>query len=333
MIIVTGANGFIGSNLVRALQIRNGQDVLAVDVLPSIRGYYRPAPRVAEARYQQPHPTVSWLDMESLPAWLDRCPASVAGIIHLGAVSDTTVTDRQRVLKHNVEYTRTLWQWATVARCPFLYASSASTYGDGSRGYSDEVDPRQYVPLNLYAESKQTFDLWALEETMAPPRWAGFKYFNVYGPGEAHKGHMASVAFQAFHQARQTGRIKLFRSHRVGIADGHQRRDFIHVSDAVDATLHFLTAPPTEAAPNGLYNVGTGTARTFEDVARCVIAALGGGAEIEYVDMPAHLREKYQYFTEATVAKRLRAGLTRPMLTLEQGVGRYVADLLMAKAA
>jgi ADP-L-glycero-D-manno-heptose 6-epimerase len=333
MIIVTGANGFIGSNLVRALQIRNGQDVLAVDVLPSIRGQLRPAARVAETRYTQPHPTVTWLDMDSLPAWLDRCPASVAGIIHLGAVSDTTVTDRQRVIRHNVEYTRTLWNWATLARCPFLYASSASTYGDGSKGYSDEADPRQYAPLNLYAESKHMFDLWALEQKTAPPRWAGFKYFNVYGPGEAHKGPMASVAFQAFHQARQTGRVKLFRSHRAGIADGHQRRDFIYVADAVDATLHFLTVPPTADTPNGLYNVGTGTARTFADVARCVVAALGGEVQIEYIDMPEHLREKYQYFTEATVDKLRRAGFHRPLLTLEQGIGRYVADMLTARAA
>jgi ADP-L-glycero-D-manno-heptose 6-epimerase len=144
---------------------------------------------------------------------------------------------------------------------------------------------------------------------------------------------MASVAFQAFHQARQTGRVKLFRSHRAGIADGHQRRDFIYVADAVDATLHFLTVPPTADTPNGLYNVGTGTARTFADVARCVVAALGGEVQIEYIDMPEHLREKYQYFTEATVDKLRRAGFHRPLLTLEQGIGRYVADMLTARAA
>ena len=333
MIIVTGANGFIGSNVVRALRYRNGHDVLAVDVLPSISDVTRPMPHVVEARYETPHPTINWLDMDALPAWLAKARANVSGIIHLGALSDTTLTDRQRVLRHNLEYTRTLWQWATAVGCPLLYASSAATYGDGTRGYSDEADPRQFTPLNLYAESKHDFDLWALTQTATPPRWIGLKFFNVYGPGEVHKGHMASVAYHAFNQVRETGRVRLFRSHREGIADGHQRRDFIHVADAVDATLHFLTSPPTPLAPNGLYNIGTGTARTFEDVARCVIAATGGHAHIEYIDMPEHLRAKYQYFIEATVAKLRRAGFERSMLSIEQGIGRYVAHLMLARAA
>ncbi|MCE9554072.1 MAG: ADP-glyceromanno-heptose 6-epimerase, partial [Planctomycetes bacterium] len=275
----------------------------------------------------------NWLEMDALPQWLAEGHANVQGIIHLGALSDTTLTDRELVLRHNLEYTRTLWNWATAARCPLLYASSAATYGDGIKGYSDEIDPRHFTPLNLYAESKHHFDLWALQQPTAPPRWVGLKFFNVYGPGEAHKGHMASVAFHAFHQVRETGRVRLFRSHREGIADGHQRRDFIHVSDAVDATLHFLTTPPTRNAPNGLYNIGTGTARTFEDVAKAVIGACGGKAHIEFIDMPEHLRAKYQYYTQATVMKLRRAGFTRSMQTIEQGIGRYVSELMVARAA
>ena len=333
MIIVTGANGFIGSNVVRALRQRNGHDVLAVDVLPSIRGGLRPVSRVAESRYEMPHRTVNWLDMDALPQWLAEGHANVQGIIHLGALSDTTLTDRELVLRHNLQYTNILWNWATAARCPLLYASSAATYGDGTKGYSDEVDPRHFTPLNLYAESKHHFDLWALQQTTAPPRWVGLKFFNVYGPGEAHKGHMASVAFRAFHQVRETGQVRLFRSHREGIADGHQRRDFIHVADAVDATLHFLTTPPTHSGPNGLYNIGTGTARTFEDVAKAVIAACGGRAHIEFIDMPEQLRAKYQYFTQATVMKLRRSGFTRGMQTIEQGIGRYVSELLVTRAA
>jgi len=333
MIIVTGANGFIGSNVVRALRNRNGQDVLAVDVLPSIRDRMRPVMNASEVRYEPPHPTVSWLDMDALPQWLAAGRANVHGIIHLGALSDTTLTDRELVLRHNLEYTRTLWNWATTARRPLLYASSAATYGDGTLGYSDEADPEQFTPLNLYAESKHQFDLWALTQKQTPPRWIGLKFFNVYGPGEAHKGHMASVAYHAFQQLRQTGRIRLFRSHREGIPDGHQQRDFIYVGDAVDATLHFLTTPPTSNAPNGLYNIGTGVARTFQDVARAVIAAAGGQGRIEFFDMPEHLQAKYQYFTQATVAKLRRAGFLRGMFGIEAGISRYVADLAVARAA
>jgi len=333
MITVTGANGFIGSNVVRALRDRNGQDVLAVDVLPSIRTRTSPVMNASEVRYELPHPTVSWLDMDALPQWLAAGRANIHGIVHLGALSDTTLTDRDLVLRHNLEYTRTLWKWATAARCPMLYASSAATYGDGTRGYSDEDDPAQFAPLNLYAESKHHFDLWALKQKQSPPRWVGLKFFNVYGPGETHKGHMASVAFHAFYQLRQSGRIRLFRSHREGVPDGHQKRDFIYVADAVDATLHFLTTPPTENAPNGLYNIGTGMARTFHDVARAVIAAAGGHGQIEYFDMPEHLRARYQYFTQATVTKLRRAGYTRGMFGIEAGIARYVANLAAARAA
>ncbi|MCE9544417.1 MAG: ADP-glyceromanno-heptose 6-epimerase [Planctomycetia bacterium] len=333
MIIVTGANGFIGSNMVYELRRRGKADLLCVDVLPSIRGKRHPVRSAVEVDYDTPNPTTQWLGMGMLPDWLARHGAAVDAVVHLGALSDTTLTDRDRVWRHNLEYTRAMWNWATAAQRPLLYASSAATYGDGTQGYSDEADPRQFRPLNLYADSKHEFDLWALEQPAAPPRWAGLKYFNVYGPNESHKGHMASVAYHSFQQIRDTGRVRLFKSHREGIADGQQRRDFIFVQDAVDATLHFLETPASAEAPNGLYNVGTGEARTFEDVARAVFAALGRPAAIDYVPMPEHLRAKYQYFTQATVAKLVRAGFDRPMTTIENGIGQYVRDVLMKRAA
>jgi ADP-L-glycero-D-manno-heptose 6-epimerase len=220
-----------------------------------------------------------------------------------------------------------LWQWCTRAGKPFVYASSAATYGNGAQGYDDEGDPRALMPLNLYGESKQLFDCWALKQTHTPPRWAGLKYFNVYGPHEAHKGRMASVVFHAYHQIRETGKVRLFQSHREGYAHGGQQRDFVYVEDAVEATLHLLETPVSAQAPNGLYNVGTGEARTFADLGRAVFAALGRGPDIEYIPMPEDIRERYQYFTQAKVDKLRRCGFTRPFRTLEEGVQAYVAYL------
>src|SRR3990170_2260499 len=254
MIVVTGAAGFIGSNVVAALNARGRPDIVAVD---SFRHTAKDTRYLHELRI---HDTV---DKDRLARWLDEEGASVEAIIHQGACSDPTRRDRNYVIAVNTDYTRMLWQWCTRAGKPFVYASSAATYGDGSQGYDDVADPRSLKPLNLYGESKHRFDLWALEQVHTPPRWAGVKYFNVYGPREAHKGRMASVVFHAYHQIRQTGRVKLFKSFREGYADGGQRRDFIYVEDAVAATLHLLEREVSAQAPNGLYNAGTGRARTF----------------------------------------------------------------------
>ena len=252
-----------------------------------------------------------YIDMLRLVEWLERDGSEVSSIIHLGACSDTTVTDRDWVMANNYAYTQTLWQWCAKAGRPFVYASSAATYGDGGHGYDDRSDPTRYEPLNLYGESKHLFDLWALRQAKSPPRWAGLKYFNVYGPREDHKGRMASVVFHGFHQVRESGSLRLFQSHRSGIANGDQKRDFVYVRDAVRATLHFLAA--STPCENGLYNVGTGTARSFNDLAQRIFSALHCPPLIDYIPMPPDLQDRYQYFTEANISRLRAAGFTDTM--------------------
>jgi len=318
MIVVTGAAGFIGSNVVAALNARGRPDIVAVD---SFRHTAKDTRYLHELRI---HDTV---DKDHLGRWLDEEGASVEAIIHQGACSDTTLRDRNYVIAVNTDYTRMLWQWCTRAGKPLVYASSAATYGDGLQGYDDRADPRMLKPLNLYGESKQLFDLWALDQVHTPPRWAGLKYFNVYGPREAHKGRMASVAFHAYQQIRESGRVTLFTSYQKEYADGGQRRDFVYVGDAVEATLHLLETPVSAQAPNGLYNVGTGQARTFADLAGAVFAAVGRDPVIEYIPMPEDLRDRYQYFTQARIDKLRHSGFTRPFRSIEEGVRHYVAYL------
>ena len=318
MIVVTGAAGFIGSNVVAALNARGRPDIVAVD---SFRHTAKDTRYLHELRI---HDTV---DKDRLARWLDEEGASVEAIIHQGACSDTTLRDRNYVIAVNTDYTRMLWEWCTRAGKPLVYASSAATYGDGLQGYDDRADPRMLKPLNLYGESKQLFDLWALDQVHTPPRWAGLKYFNVYGPREAHKGRMASVAFHAYQQIRESGRVTLFTSYQKEYADGGQRRDFVYVGDAVEATLHLLETPVSAQAPNGLYNVGTGQARTFADLAGAVFAAVGRDPVIEYIPMPEDLRDRYQYFTQARIDKLRHSGFTRPFRSIEEGVRHYVAYL------
>jgi len=318
MIVVTGAAGFIGSNVVAALNARGRPDIVAVD---SFRHTAKDTRYLHELRI---HDTV---DKDHLGRWLDEEGASVEAIIHQGACSDTTLRDRNYVIAVNTDYTRMLWEWCTRAGKPLVYASSAATYGDGLQGYDDRADPRMLKPLNLYGESKQLFDLWALDQVHTPPRWAGLKYFNVYGPREAHKGRMASVAFHAYQQIRKSGRVTLFTSYQKEYADGGQRRDFVYVGDAVEATLHLLETPVSAQAPNGLYNVGTGQARTFADLAGAVFAAVGRDPVIEYIPMPEDLRDRYQYFTQARIDKLRHSGFTRPFRSIEEGVRDYVAYL------
>ena len=324
MIVVTGAAGFIGSNIVAALNARGRSDVVAVDFFGP-RPPARPLPR--RPAYLDGMPLAQRVDAWDLPAWLEQRGGEVQAIIHMGACSDTTQADRAFITAVNTDYTRTLWQWCTSAGRPLIYASSAATYGDGSAGYDDRVDPGMYRPLNLYGQSKQDFDLWALAQSAGPARWAGLKFFNVYGPREGHKGRMASVAFHACNQILQTGKVRLFQSHRPDFPDGGQKRDFIYVADAVAVTLHFLDTPASAAAPNGLYNVGTGKARTFADLVRAVFAAMGRPANIEYFPMPQDLRGKYQYFTQAEPTKLRQAGFTRVMHDVETGVAEYVRFL------
>lgn len=319
MFVVTGASGFIGSQVALRL-LERGSAVVAVD-------HYAEG---QEHRYLDGHGVREFVDKDHLHIWLNHHAQDVQAVIHMGACSDTTVTDRAFVMRVNYDYTRALWNFCARERIPLLYASSAATYGDGALGWDDACDPQRLQPLNLYGESKHKFDLWALEQPKAPPRWVALKYFNVFGPHERHKARMASVAFHAFHQIRAHGKATLFQSHHEGIPHGGQRRDFIFIEDAVAATLHFLNTPASPEAPNGLYNVGTGTARTFADLVGAVFAAMERPPLIVFDPMPEELREKYQYFTQATTAKLRRAGFTQPFQSLEEGVRKYVQVLAAA---
>ena len=247
MIVVTGAAGFIGSNVVAALNARHRADIVAVD---RFRDVSKARPYLDGLQVQ------ARVDKDDLSRWLGEEGRDVEAIIHEGACTDTTVTDRATVMAMNTEYTRMLWEWCLRAGTPLVYASSAATYGNGAHGYDDEADPRALEPLNLYGESKQLFDCWALKQSRTPPRWAGIKYFNVYGPHEDHKGRMASVVYHAYHQIRDTGKVRLFTSHKEGYADGGQQRDFVYVDDAVEATLHLLETPVSGGRPTACITWG-----------------------------------------------------------------------------
>lgn len=330
VIVVTGASGFIGSNAVRELNRRGENRIVAVDDYPWLRHCHQLTRRCAAARYSAQMRVAGFVDLHRLVDWLEREGDAVSSILHLGACSDTMVTDRDWIMQNNCAYTQSLWRWCAKAGRPFIYASSAATYGDGSRGYDDGCDPAQFRPLNYYGESKHLFDLWALSQAKAPPAWAGLKYFNVYGPREDHKGRMASVVFHGFRQVLDTGSICLFESLCPTIAHGDQQRDFIYVRDVVRATLHFL-APETRF-DSGLYNVGTGVSRTFNQLARAIFTALEREPRIEYFPMPQDLRGRYQHFTQATISKLRQAGFLEAMTSLEDGVRDYVHDYLMSRA-
>jgi len=322
--LVTGGAGFIGSNLVAALAAL-GHEVLVVDRL-------RDGPKWQNLAAAQ---IAGILPPEELPAFLARRPP-VAAILHMGAISATTATDGDLVAATNITLPLMLWEWCAAARVPFLYASSAATYGDGTLGFADDAHPAALArlrPLNLYGWSKLAFDRRVADLLArgrpAPPQWAGLRFFNVYGPHEAHKGRMASVVFHKFQEAMQGQPARLFRSDRPGIEDGGQMRDFVHVRDCV-AVLVWLLANPQVS---GLFNVGSGRARSFLDLVRAMFAAMGRQAEIGWIDMPADLAGRYQYFTEAPLDRLRAAGYAAPMTELEAGVASYVRDHLMAGGA
>ena len=254
--------------------------------------------------------------------------SKVDGIIHLGACTDTTEMRVDFLTDVNLEYTKALWKIATEYKIPFVYASSAATYGSGELGYDDDESKMpQLKPLNPYGDSKLQFDLWALKEEQkgeTPPSWSGFKFFNVYGFGERHKIKMASVVFQGFEQIREHGKLQLFKSHRAGIADGEQKRDFVYVGDVVDVLLFAIKG----ALKRGIYNLGSGKARSFLDLAKATFKALGKEPHIAFIDTPIEIRDRYQYFTEANMQKLRKAGYTREFTSLEEGVKLTVADLL-----
>lgn len=317
-LLVTGAAGFIGARFVTSCNER-GVPVISVDEEPLF------AERV-ELRGIDFGRIVDTARLDETIAGLD-----VSGIVHLGACTDTTELDEELLDRVNLRASQRLWNFAIERDVPLVYASSAATYGDGTQGFDDDearFDALQ--PLNPYGESKRLFDVWALAEEKdgrAPQAWSGFKFFNVYGYGERHKGPMSSVVVQAYDQILESGRLRLFQSHRDDVADGHQTRDFVFVDDVV-AVLHFALERPI---PRGVFNLGTGNARTFLDLAHAVFAALGRDPDIDWIPTPEHLRERYQYFTQAEMSRLRSAGYEAPFTSLEDGVRRTVEKLDAAR--
>jgi ADP-L-glycero-D-manno-heptose 6-epimerase len=315
-IVVTGAAGFIGRNVVAELNRRGEDELILVDEL----GKDEKWKNLVGLRYEDIVTPEAFLDLLE-----DGAFADARSLIHLGACSATTETDADYLLRNNYQYTRVLCNWCLTHEVRFVYASSAATYGDGALGYSDADDVTPLLkPLNMYGYSKQMFDLWALKHGLFE-NIVGLKYFNVYGPYEDHKGEMRSVVNKSFAQVRNSGTVQLFKSYNPKYKDGEQLRDFVYVQDAVDLTLHF--ALQKFSAPGGLFNCGTGTARTWLDLVSAVFAAMGTPPKIEFIEIPAPLREKYQYFTQADTRKLRSAGYTKAFTPLEQGVAAYVEFL------
>jgi ADP-L-glycero-D-manno-heptose 6-epimerase len=319
MLLVTGGAGFIGSNLVAALNQAGRTDVAVCDVLGH-DGKWRNLAKRQLADIVPPAELLAWLKGRRLDA-----------VIHLGAISETTATDGDLVIETNFRLSMRLLDWCTANATPFIYASSASTYGDGAQGFGDDSSVealKALRPMNLYGWSKHLFDMAVAERAARaeklPPQWAGLKFFNVFGPNEYHKGTMMSVLARRFDDVRAGRAVELFKSHRDGIADGDQRRDFIYVDDVVRVMMWLLSTPSV----SGLFNVGTGKARSFRDLMLSAYAALGTVPNLRYVDMPLSIRDSYQYFTQSNVDRLTRAGYNGGFTALEEAVELYVKGFL-----
>jgi ADP-L-glycero-D-manno-heptose 6-epimerase len=314
--IVTGAAGFIGSCLVNKLNNKGQTQIIVVDDFSNpLKNRNLEHKRIAAQVHR-----------DDFFTWLDDHSGEVEAVYHIGARTDTAEFNVAIFNRLNLEYSKKVWQKCSTYGIPLIYASSAATYGMGEHGYSDDhADVELLKPLNPYGESKHDFDKWVLKQSLSPPFWAGVKFFNVYGPNEYHKGRMASVVFHAFMQIRNTGKVKLFRSHREDFKDGMQLRDFIYVRDVVDILFYLMGKQPEP----GIYNLGTGKARPFLHLAQGVFRALELEAAIEFIDTPVDIRDKYQYFTEARVEKlRSVAGYIPAFYTLEEGITEYVQEFL-----
>jgi len=319
MIIVTGGAGFIGSALIRALNKRQITDILVVDEYGKDK--CKNLANLSFADYVEKNDFLKTVVEKKIGT-------DIEAVFHTGACSDTTETDAAYLRKNNYEYTKLLAQWATEANVRFIYASSAATYGDGSAGFGDDEERIENSrPLNLYGQSKQMFDLWAHRAGLLK-KIAGLKYFNVFGPNEYHKGEMRSFCLKAFEQINAKGKVRLFKSYKSEYADGEQMRDFLYVKDAVDMTLFFLDNPRL----SGLFNIGAGKARTWNDLAAAVFAAMDKSVKIEYIDMPDSIRNQYQYFTEADISKLRRVGYDKEITSLEDAIKDYVQNYLQKDA-
>ena len=316
MIIVTGGAGFIGSALIAALNKRQITDILVVDQLGTDRKWKNLR-------------NLSFVDYVEKDDFLEmvvenRLDSATEAVFHLGACSDTTEINASYLIKNNYEYSKLLAQWATADNIRFIYASSAATYGDGSAGFSDDVEKIDEIrPLNMYGYSKHLFDLWARRAELSK-KIVGLKYFNVFGPNEYHKGDMRSFVVKAFEQIDATGKVRLFKSYRPEFKDGEQMRDFIYVKDAVDMTLFFYD----NSQLSGLFNIGAGKARTWNDLVKAVFAAMGRKPKIEYIEMPDSIRNQYQYFTQADMTKLRKAGYKQETTSLEEAIQDYVQNYL-----
>jgi len=317
--LVTGGAGFIGSNVVASLNAAGRSDIAVNDILGS-GGKWRNLAARQISEFVPAGDLMRWLDGRKLDA-----------VVHMGAISSTTASDVDLLMENNVRLSLRLFDWCAATRTPFIYASSAATYGDGTKGFADDWsgdELKRLKPMNPYGWSKHLFDL-AVAERVArkdklPPHWAGLKFFNVFGPNEYHKGEMRSLLAKRFDEAKAGQPVRLFKSHRAGIADGEQKRDFIYVDDAV-AVVRWLMETPSVS---GIFNVGTGRARSFRDLMTAMFAALGTAPKIDYVEMPETIRDSYQYFTQAEMNNLRRSGYTREFMTLEAAVKDYVGRYL-----
>jgi ADP-L-glycero-D-manno-heptose 6-epimerase len=319
MVILTGVSGFIGSCMLTYLNDHGFErEVVVVD------DFYK----LYKERNFDGKPVREFMHRDIFLEWFEQTSQPVDFVIHLGARTDTTSHEVEIFDELNLNYSKRIWNVCAARRIPLIYASSAATYGNGDQGFTDDETLLHTLhPLNPYAVSKHQFDVWARKQTAAPPFWAGFKFFNVYGPNEYHKGRMASVVFHTFNQIRNTGKMKLFRSHKPGIADGHQKRDFVYVKDVV--AVLYEAMQQHQSMPSGIYNLGTGHARTFLDLALETFKSFGREPDIEFIDTPEDIRDSYQYFTQADMEKLKRTGINLSFTSLEDGIRDYVSNYLI----
>lgn len=320
-ILLTGAAGFIGSYLLGYLNRKGFANIVIADDFSEEDKWFNFDAKQFSAK----------VGREELFTWLKDTDTKIDFVFHLGARTDTTEFDYSIHEKLNVEYSKKIWNYCVEKNIPLVYASSAATYGNGELGYKDDHDiVEQLQPLNPYGISKNEFDKWALKQLKQPPFWAGLKFFNVYGPNEYHKGRMASMVFHGYNQIQKAGKVKLFKSHHPDFKDGEQLRDFIYVED-VAAVSYWLMENATGPVASGLYNLGTGKARAFKDLISAIFHSLNKQPDIEFIDTPEDIRDKYQYFTEADITKLLATGYNNRFQTLEEGVADYVKNYLNKK--
>jgi ADP-L-glycero-D-manno-heptose 6-epimerase len=319
MILITGAAGFIGSCLASYLAHESQSELLLVDDFSNPQKH-KNTEKLQNSRY---------INRNDLFEWIEQTQPPIEQIFHIGARTDTTEFDTSIFQALNIEYSQRIWNLAVRYQVPLVYASSAATYGAGEQGYDDDHTLiSQLKPLNPYGDSKHQFDLWALAQAQQPPFWAGLKFFNVYGANEYHKGRMASVVFHAYQQITKTGEMRLFRSHRSDFADGEQLRDFVYVKDVISVCCFLMQKCPT----SGIYNLGSGKARSFLDLTRSVFANLDQEERISFIDTPIDIRDTYQYFTQANMQKLRQAGYTQEFHSLEAGIADYVTQYLRTGA-